>query len=67
MHAGQEKDIHVKYNFLMSLLRGKKGHCFIVSLKFSVQAASPMITADNDYLSKHSALQVSILTFVKPH
>lgn len=46
MHAGKQKDIHVKYNLLIILLRGKKGHCSTVSLKFSVRVESPMITAD---------------------
>lgn len=46
MHAGKQKDIHVKCNLLISLLRGKKGHCSTVSLQFPVQVESPMITAD---------------------
>lgn len=46
MHAGKQQDIHVQYNLLISLLRGKKGHCSTISLKFSVQVESSMITAD---------------------
>lgn len=46
MHAGKQKDIHVKCNLLISLLRSKKGHCSTVSLQFPVQVESPMITAD---------------------
>lgn len=46
MHAGKQKDVHVKYNLLISLLRGKKGHCSTVSLKLPVQVESPMIIAD---------------------
>lgn len=47
MHAGKQKDIHVKYNLQISLLSDKKGHCSTVSLKFLVQVESPMITADS--------------------
>lgn len=46
MYAGKQKDIHIKYNLLISLLSDKKGHCSTVSLKFSVQVESPTITAD---------------------
>lgn len=49
MHEGKQKDFHVKYNLQISLLRGKKGHCSIVSLKPSVQVESPMIMADRPY------------------